>query len=139
MSAQNLDLLDAEFSTEEIEYIIKTLPNSHAPGLDGFNGLFIKKCWPLIKVDFMRFFRDFYSYNTDLGSVNSSIIALVPKKVNPERVDDYRPISLLNYNLKCIAKLLSRRLQSVILHLVLESQYGFIKRSTIQDYMAWAF
>jgi hypothetical protein len=74
-----------------------------------------------------------------LRSINSSIIALIPKKNNPETVDDYRPISLLNYSLKCITKLLSTRLQLVILQLVHKNQYGFIKGRTIQDCLAWVF
>ena len=54
-------------------------------------------------------------------------------------MDDYRPISLLNYCLKCITKILSSRLQSIILQLVHANQYGFIKGRTIQDCLAWAF
>lgn len=77
-----------------------------------------KKCWGLIKGDFYRLFNDFYHTNTDLRCINSSVIALIPKKDNPSLVDDFRPISLLNYSLKCITKLLSVRLQSVILQLV---------------------
>jgi len=41
----NLEDLNADFTDGEIEGVIKNLPNSHAPGPDGFNGLFIKKCW----------------------------------------------------------------------------------------------
>jgi len=128
--------LDSDFSQEEITVIIKGLPNSHAPGPDGFNGLFIKTCWDIIKGDFFRLFRDFCSSSLDLRSINSSHIALIPKKSNPESVDDYRPISLLNYSLKCITKILSIRLQSVILQLVHANQYGFIKGRTIQDCLA---
>jgi hypothetical protein len=61
---------------------------------------------------------DFCNDNVDISSTNSSVIALKPKKDNPERVDDFRPISLLNYSLKCITKILSIRLQRVILELV---------------------
>jgi hypothetical protein len=43
LTKHSLDHLDTEFSPEEIDHVIKTLPNSHAPGPDGFNGLFIKK------------------------------------------------------------------------------------------------
>jgi len=139
LTEHNLDHLDIEFSQTKIEAVIKSLPNNHAPGPDGFNGLFIKKSWDIIKGDFLRFFRDFYHQNTDLKSVNSSINTLIPKKNNPETVDDYRPISLLNYTLKCITKLLSARLQSVILQLVHTNQYGFIKGRIIQDCLAWAF
>jgi hypothetical protein len=43
LSAHDLEGLDEDFSENEIETVIKCLPNSHAPSPDGFNGLFIKK------------------------------------------------------------------------------------------------
>ena len=88
MTEHNLDHLDTEFSQTKIEAVIKSLPNNHAPRPDGFNGLFIKKSWDIIKGDFLRLFRDFYHQNTDLKSVNSSIITLIPKKNNPETIYD---------------------------------------------------
>jgi len=42
LTVHDLDGLDSDFSQSEIESVIKCLPNSHAPGPDGFNGLFIK-------------------------------------------------------------------------------------------------
>jgi retron-type reverse transcriptase len=91
-----------------------------------------------LKVDFLRL-HDFSRQNIDLTNINASVIVLIPKKDNPERVDDCRPISLLNYSLKCITKILSIRLQKVILKLIHQNQYGFIKGRTIQDCLAWAF
>lgn len=40
---QNLENFDEPFSNDEIDSVIKSIPNDHAPGPDGFNGLFIKK------------------------------------------------------------------------------------------------
>lgn len=57
---KNLENLDDDFSDAEIDLVIKDLPNSHAPGSDGFNGLFIKKCWTIVKDDFLKLFRDFH-------------------------------------------------------------------------------
>jgi hypothetical protein len=139
LTAHNLEKLDVEFNQQEIESVIRNLPNSHALGPNGFNGMFIKKFWEIVKGDFIGLFNDFYASNIDLRRINSSIIALIPKKDNPVTVDDFRPISLFNYSLKCITKLLSLRLQSVILQLVHQNQYGFIKGRTIQDCLAWAF
>jgi hypothetical protein len=45
--------LDEPFSNQEIDALIKDLPIDKAPGPDGFNGMFIKKCWSIIKSDFM--------------------------------------------------------------------------------------
>lgn len=86
---------------EEFLRIIKIIPTDHASGPNGFNGKFIKKCWPIIRTDFLRLFADFFNNLIDLTSINSSYITLIPKKNNPESVDDYRPISLLNYSVKC--------------------------------------
>lgn len=49
LSEHKLEDLDVDFSQEEIEGVIRNLPNNHAPGPDGFKGLFIKKCWSTVK------------------------------------------------------------------------------------------
>lgn len=48
---ENLDDLDSNFLKEEIDKVMKDLPNE-SPGPDGFNNEFIKKCWPFIASDF---------------------------------------------------------------------------------------
>jgi hypothetical protein len=63
----------------------------------------------------------------------------VPKINSPESVNDFRPISLLNSRIKVVTKILVDRLQTVILQLLHENQYGFIKSKTIQDCIAWCF
>ena len=136
---ENLFSLIEAFSLDEVNSVLKDLPNSHARGPDGFNGLFIKKCWHIIKENFLRYLNSFNSSIIDISSLNSSCIVLIPKKSNPVGVNDYKPISLLNYSLKCLTKLLFVRLQSVITKLVYPNQYGFIKGRTIQDCLAWAF
>lgn len=102
------------------------MPPDHAPGPDGFNGLLRKKCWDIISADFYRLCADFGNGLVDLRSINSSFITLIPKKDNPCSVNDYRPISLLNYSLKLLTKLLANILQSVILSGVHANQYGFL-------------
>lgn len=119
--------------------MIKCLPTDKAPGPDGFNGMFIKKCWPKIKEDFYRLRQDFYDGTIDLEPINSSYTTLVPKNNNPEGINDYRSISFLNCSIKLITKLLANRLQLVILQLLHANQYGFIKTSTIQDCLVWSF
>jgi hypothetical protein len=83
---------------------------------------------------------DFFSGEVCLGSINSSYIALIPKKEHPQRVtlSDYRPISLLSTSIKLLTKLMANRLQKPIMRLIHKNQYGFIKTRTIQDYLTWA-
>ena len=48
---QDLSELEAPFSKDEIDQVIKDLPTDRAPGPDGFNGTFLRKCWVIIKQD----------------------------------------------------------------------------------------
>ena len=49
--ADNLQLLVEPFEVEEINSIVKKMPTDKAPGSDGFNGLFLKRCWQIVKED----------------------------------------------------------------------------------------
>jgi hypothetical protein len=89
-----------------------------ASGPDGFNGLFLKKCWPVIKEDFYKLCQDFFDGSVNLESINGSFITLIPKINNSETVNDFRPISILNSSIKLLTKLLADRLQQLILQLL---------------------
>lgn len=65
-SADDLNNLVAPFSETEINNIIRIMPADKAPGPDGFNGLFIKKCWHIIKEDIYRLIQDFAENLVDL-------------------------------------------------------------------------
>jgi hypothetical protein len=127
------------FTTEEIDQVLKEMLGERAPGPYGFNALFLKKYWPIIKQDVYQLCQELYHGSISLQSINSSFITLVPKINNPISTNDFQPIALLNSILKLITKLLSKRLQNVILQLIHKNQYGFIRTTTIQDCLAWSF
>jgi len=137
--SDDLEHLSRPFSTLDIDKVIKQMLADKAPGPNGFNGLFLKRCWDIIKEDIYTLCFDFFNDTLDLESVNCSFITLVPKVHNPTSANDFRPISLLNCVLKIITKLLADRLQTKIIPLVHTNQYGFIKTRTIQDCLAWAY
>src|SRR3954471_11859216 len=74
-----------------------------------------------------------------LECLNGSLIALIPKMLAPVCPTDFRPISLTNTCLKFLTKILTNRLQQVILKCIHINQYGFLKSRSIQDCLAWAF
>jgi hypothetical protein len=137
---RNLDFsqLTQPFSKTEIDQVVRNLPSYKAPGPDGFNTDFLKKCWPIICQDFYKLFDDFYSGNVCLQSVNGSYITLVPKKDDANKVSDFRPISLPNNSIKLITKVLANRLQAMLPSLIHKNQYGFIRKRSIQYCLAWS-
>lgn len=114
----DMSCLIQPFSREKIDRIVAIMPPDKALGPDGFNGLFIKKCWPIIKEDFYKFCQDFFDGTVDLKLIKSSFITLIPKNNSRKTINDFRPISLLNCSIKILTKILAERLQLVILLLL---------------------
>ena len=131
-----LSSMEDPFSKEEIDDIIKHMPVDKSPGPDGFNGLFMNFFWYLIKEQFYSLCSSFYNRTLDLSSVNTAYIALIAKVHCPVKPAYYRPISLISMAMKVITKILANRLQKVIIPLLHQNQYGFIKSRTIQDCIA---
>jgi hypothetical protein len=118
---------------------VSSLPYDKSPRPDGFNTDFVKQCWPLIKHDFYKLCDEFHAGSVCLQSLNGSHITLLPKVDGLTKVPDFRIIYLLNTSTKILTKLLANRSQQVIMGLIHQNQYGFIKSRTIQNYLAWAF
>jgi len=129
-----LEGLVLPFITEEIDSVILSMPNDKAPSPNGFNSLFFKKSWHIIGEDIYSLCRDFFNHCADLKSISSSLITLIPKKNNPEIINDFRPISLLNTSVKILTKLLANRLQKVILRIIHENQFA-----NLSGYKAFKF
>lgn len=49
-----------------------------------------------------------------MRGTNSSLIVLMPKKNNAQRIEDYRPILLIGCIYKVLSKLLAHRLKEII-------------------------
>jgi hypothetical protein len=63
--------------------IIKNMQSDRAPGPDGFNGLFLKKCWHIISADYYELASQFFG-GVSIQNLNNSFITLIPKRPNPE-------------------------------------------------------
>jgi len=71
-----LEELSLPFQQSEIDEIVKHMPTDKAPGPDGFNGMFVKRCWQTIKYDFYALCKEFYNGTASLECINSSYITL---------------------------------------------------------------
>lgn len=76
----------------------------------------------------MLFFREFFANGKLASGPIFSFIALIPKNDNPSSLNDYRPISLIGSMYKILAKVLSRRLKSILPSIISPSQSAFFGR-----------
>lgn len=71
---------EMEFSEEEIKESVNLCNGDKAPGLDGFNMKFMQKFWYVIKDDVIEMFRELHKTGEFLRALNSTFIALIPKR-----------------------------------------------------------
>ncbi|GAU16627.1 hypothetical protein TSUD_325750 [Trifolium subterraneum] len=81
----------------------------------------------------MRFITEFHRNGKLTKGLNSTFIALIPKIDSPQRLNDFRPISLVGCLYKILAKVLANRLRLVIGSVISESQTAFVKDRQILD------
>ena len=77
------DERDYTYSIPDKEEILNTLKDMQlnaSPGPDGFNGLFLKKCWHIISADFIRLVHEFHAGTVQLENLNDAYNTLIPKK-----------------------------------------------------------
>jgi hypothetical protein len=124
---EGLDDIAAPILQDEVDSVVKRMPNDKAPSPNGFSALFLKRCWKITKDDLYSLCSSFSSGLANLECINKSYITLVLKKDSPETVNDFWPISLLNIPQKVITKILADRLQAAILRVLHPNQYGRYK------------
>jgi hypothetical protein len=78
---ENLEL-NKQVSEEEILTTINQFNPNKAPGLDGFNIHFYKRCWSIIKFDFIQMLQYVHKCFWLGVATNSSLLALLPKEKN---------------------------------------------------------
>ena len=75
---------------------INQMEHNKSPGPDGFPAEFYQKFWNVIKGDLMAMFKQLQEGNLPLFKLNFGVITLLPKKEDACRIEQYRPICLLN-------------------------------------------
>lgn len=119
--------LDRAITVEEIEGALKTFANHKSPGLDGFPVEWYRLYAPSLLSRLLKVFNTSRQEGELPTSMREALIVLLPKPgKNPEECESYRPISLINTDVKILAKVLALRLQSVVTKLVGSDQTGFM-------------
>jgi hypothetical protein len=80
----------------------------------------------LIKDDLMAMFHDFHAGNLPLFCLNFGIITLLPKEKQVKKIQQYKPICMLNVSFKIFTKVLANRLTSVACRIAKPSQSAFL-------------
>lgn len=94
---------------------------------------FYQACWSIIKGNILEMFTHFHSHNLDIGRLNYGIITLIPKNKEANKIQQYRPICLLNVIFKIFTKVLMFRLEHILERIINKSQTAFLKGRNIME------
>uniref|UniRef100_A0A3B3YI25 Reverse transcriptase domain-containing protein n=1 Tax=Poecilia mexicana TaxID=48701 RepID=A0A3B3YI25_9TELE len=120
--------LDCPISRRELLDAIKELQTGKVAGPDGLIAEFYKEFQEVLAEPLLNMYNDSFEKGILPVSLREANISLILKKGKaPEDCASYRPISLLNVDLKLLSKILARRLECVLPLLINEDQTGFIK------------
>jgi hypothetical protein len=135
---EKASLLEKEITKEEIRRTLFNMKANKALGLDGFSADFFKAAWYVVGSDMVAAIKGFFLFGLLLKEVNATILTLVPKKINPSAMGDFRPIACCNVIYKCITKIMANRMLPLLGDLVSMNQYAFIPNKSISENVLFA-
>lgn len=109
------------------------MPNNKSSGSDGYTSEIFKAYWPIIGKDFIVAVQSFFVKGFLPKEINSTILALIPKKEVAVEMKDYHPISLCNVLYKVISKILANCLKSILKGMISQNQSAFIKERLLME------
>ncbi|KAM4723043.1 uncharacterized protein WCC33_009249 [Rhinophrynus dorsalis] len=127
LSSSAYESLEAPISHSEISKTIKALPPGKSPGPDGFTQLYFQtfqdKLVPILS-------EAYASFPTGIGShpsLTEAHISVFPKPGKDlQNCESFRPISLVNLDLKIYAKILAECIKPLLTSLINTDQVGFV-------------
>ena len=111
MQRTNLDL---PISLDELETAVHSLKKEKSPGINGLSAEFYQKFWPHLKDRYLEFLNHAFCNGFPI-SLNTSVTTLLYKQRGDVKdIANYRPISLINTDIKIVSKVLTNRLKPLL-------------------------
>jgi len=136
--SMNQDLL-APYTREEVKKALFSIGDLKAPGPDGLHAIFYKRFWDMLGEELEDEVLAVVNSATVPEGWNATTIVLIPKVEAPEKVSQFRPISLCNVVYKVISKLLANRLKKILPDIISYNQSAFVPGRLITDNILIAY
>ena len=118
----------------ELRAVLETMNKGKAPGWDGIPPEFYLKFWTLLGPLLLEMINTAILKGSFGRDVNTSLISLLLKKCkDSNQCSNWRPLSLINTDVKLFSKVLSHRLERFLPKLIHPDQSGFVKKRLSSD------
>ena len=134
LSDAEKNICDASISDEECTKVLKTFKNNKSPGTDGLTAEFYKFFW----IDIRKYVLESFEYSFESGTLSidqrRGILTLIPKKDKDRTLlANWRPLSILNFDYKLLAKIIAQRMKTFLPNLIDPDQTGYVSNRYIGE------
>lgn len=125
LSSWDFEVLNANFTREEVLQALKQLNPSKSPEPAGMTALFYQHYLEILQ-DLVHVILRCLNEGLPVDAINNTSIVLLPKLKDPQTPKDFRPISLCNALYRLISKVIVNRLKPVMPNLIGKNQAAFV-------------
>ena len=115
-------MLDAALTEKELQTAVSELNADKSPRIDGVTGEFYQQFWYLIHKQYFDYIKEVRRTSFPPGK-NTSVTTIIYKdKGDVSDLKNYRPISLINVDVKILTKVLTTRLKQALPSIIHHTQ-----------------
>ena len=108
LNTEEIENMNRPIISTEIETVIKNLPTNKSTGPDGFTGKIYQTFRKELTPNLLKLFQNTAEGGTLPNSLYEATIILIPKpEKDITKKENYRPISLMNIDVKILNKILA--------------------------------
>lgn len=134
ISSQTRTQLNIPISLTELVTVVKDLPKGKSPGPDDFSNAYYCKFHSFLSSHMCNYFNALASGSAVPMKAFLSHITIIPKDLKDHTIPgNFRPISLLNMDIKILARILVNRLKPILPTIVHPNQTGLIAGREVRD------
>ena len=126
LTQEEIEIMNNPITSTEIEAVIKSRPQNKSPGPDGFTGYFFQTFREELMPILLKLFQKISEEGASKLILQGHHHPDTKTRLKTTQKENYRPISLMNMDVKILNKILANRTQQHIKKLIHHDQIVFI-------------